>query len=156
MSPKGAPICPTTKIKPVNTKRTPGALRLPEDLERQLSHEAELCGSPRSQLIREALEPLLVQRQRVEAALVAAAQALAANPAARAEALAVAADFFAAEDVSRTPPHTAQIPSSSSTNPSASSAPSSRVAPSSRCAIPCWPPRQISTARSSGSSSQPS
>ena len=35
---------------------------------------------------------------RSEAALVAAAQALAANPAARTEALAVAADFLAAED----------------------------------------------------------
>ena len=76
------------------------SLRLPEDLERQLSREAELCGQPRSQLIREALEALLVQRQRqrAEAALVAAAQALAANPAARTEALAVAADFLAAED----------------------------------------------------------
>ena len=76
------------------------SLRLPEDLDRQLSHEAELCGQPRSQLIREALEALLLQRQRqrLEAALVAAAKALATNPAARAEALAVAADFLAAED----------------------------------------------------------
>ena len=60
------------------------SLRLPEDLD--------------SQLIREALEALLLQRQRREAALVAAAQALATNPAARAEVLAVAADFLAAED----------------------------------------------------------
>ena len=75
------------------------SLRLPEDLERQLSSEAQLSGQPRSQLIREALEALLKQRQRqrTEAALVAAAQALALDPSARAEALAIAADFLAAE-----------------------------------------------------------
>ena len=62
------------------------SLRLPEDLERQLSSEAQLSGQPRSQLIREALEALLKQRQRqrTEAALVAAAQALALDPSARA------------------------------------------------------------------------
>lgn len=45
---------------------------------------------------------------------------------------------------------TAQISSKSSAKPSASSPPSSRLAFSSRSAIPDWPARQISTARSWG------
>ena len=56
---------------------------------------------------------------------------------------------------SRSTPHTVQIVSSSSTTPAKASPASSRVACSSRCAIPSSPPRQISTARSSGSNSQP-
>ena len=76
------------------------SLRLPDGLERQLAQEASLSGVPRSQLIREALEALLDQRrrERAEAALVAAAQALAADPAAQQEALAVAAEFLPAEN----------------------------------------------------------
>ncbi|WP_094556833.1 ribbon-helix-helix protein, CopG family [Synechococcus sp. 1G10] len=76
------------------------SLRLPEDLERKLSQEASLSGQPRSQLIREALEALLSrrERERLEAALVAAARVLASDPAACAEALATAADFLPAEN----------------------------------------------------------
>lgn len=76
------------------------SLRLPDALERQLTQEASLSGVPRSQLIREALEALLVQRrrERAEAALVAAAQALAADPAAQQEALEMAAAFLLAEN----------------------------------------------------------
>ncbi len=76
------------------------SLRLPDDLERKLSQEATLSGQPRSQLIREALEDLLSrrERERVVAAMVAAATALAADPDARTEALAVAADFLPAEN----------------------------------------------------------
>ena len=76
------------------------SLRLPDDLERKLSQEATISGQPRSQLIREALEDLLSrrERERVVAAMVAAAKALAADPDARAEALAVAADFLPAEN----------------------------------------------------------
>ena len=76
------------------------SLRLPDDLERKLSQEATLSGQPRSQLIREALEDLLSrrERERVVAAMVAAAKALAADPDARTEAMAVAADFLPAEN----------------------------------------------------------
>ena len=76
------------------------SLSLPDDLERKLSQEASLSGQPRSQLIREALEALLSrrERERVVAAMVAAARALATDPDARAEALAVAADFLPAEN----------------------------------------------------------
>ena len=76
------------------------SLRLPDDLERKLSQEATLSGQPRSQLIREALEDLLSrrERERVVAGMVAAAKALAADPEARTEALAVAADFLPAEN----------------------------------------------------------
>jgi metal-responsive CopG/Arc/MetJ family transcriptional regulator len=76
------------------------SLRLPNDLERKLSQEARLCGQPRSQLIRDALEALLSrrERERVAVAMVAAARALSADPAARAEAMAVAADFLPAEN----------------------------------------------------------
>ena len=76
------------------------SLRLPDALERQLTQEASLSGVPRSQLIREALEALLDQRrrERAEAALVAAAQALAADLAAQQEALTVAAEFLPAEN----------------------------------------------------------
>ena len=43
------------------------SLRLPDDLERKLSQEASLSGQPRSQLIREALEALLLHRERARA-----------------------------------------------------------------------------------------
>ena len=76
------------------------SLRLQDDLERKLSQEASLSGQPRSQLIREALEALLLhrERERAEAALVGAATALATNDEAREETLAIAADFLHAEN----------------------------------------------------------
>ena len=76
------------------------SLRLPDELEGKLAQEASLSGQPRSQLIREALEVLLAlrERQRNEAALVAAAAALACDNEARQEALAVAEEFLAVEN----------------------------------------------------------
>ena len=76
------------------------SLRLPEDLVQKLSQEASLSGQPRSQLIREALEALLSrrERERLEAAMEAAARVLASDPAACAEALAAEADFLPAEN----------------------------------------------------------
>jgi predicted transcriptional regulator len=75
------------------------SLRLPHDLERRLGEEARHCGQPRSELIREALEELLRrrERQRFMAGLVAAAEALARDPSARAESLDVAAEFLPAD-----------------------------------------------------------
>jgi predicted transcriptional regulator len=75
------------------------SLRLPHDLERRLGEEARHCGQPRSELIREALEELLRRREqeRFMAGLVAAAEALASEPSARAESLDVAADFLTAD-----------------------------------------------------------
>lgn len=65
------------------------SLRLPQDLESKLAQEAQFSGQPRSQLIREALEALLSlrERQRNEAALAAAATALASDVDACQEAL---------------------------------------------------------------------
>jgi len=76
------------------------SLRLPHELEGKLAEEASLSGQPRSQLIREALEALLAlrQRQRDEAALAAAARALAADAEACREAQLVAEEFLAAEN----------------------------------------------------------
>ena len=57
-------------------------------LEQQLSEETRLSGQPRSQLLREALETLLSQRReaRAQAALRLAAEALASDLGASAEA----------------------------------------------------------------------
>jgi metal-responsive CopG/Arc/MetJ family transcriptional regulator len=76
------------------------SLRLPHELEDKLAEEVSLSGQPRSQLIREALEVLLAQRerQRNEAALAAAAAALASDNEARQEALTVAEEFLAVEN----------------------------------------------------------
>ncbi len=74
------------------------SLRLPQDLDRRLGEEARHCGQPRSELIREALEQLLLRRERERymAGLVAAAEALASDACARAESLDVAAEFLSA------------------------------------------------------------
>ena len=76
------------------------SLRLPDHLEQQLNEEARRSGQPRSQLLREALETLLHQRQeeRAQAALKLAAVALASDAGACAEAQAMAADFLLAEN----------------------------------------------------------
>ena len=75
------------------------SLRLPVGLERRLGEEARHCGQPRSELIREALEELLRRREqeRFMARLVAAAEALAREPSARAESLDVATEFLPAD-----------------------------------------------------------
>ena len=76
------------------------SLRLPDHLEQQISEEARLSGQPRSQLLREALETLLSQRreERAQAALRLAAEALASDAGACAEARELAADFLMAEN----------------------------------------------------------
>jgi hypothetical protein len=76
------------------------SLRLPDHLEQQLSEETRLSGQPRSQLLREALETLLSQRRegRAQAALKLAAEALASDGDACAEARELAADFLMAEN----------------------------------------------------------
>jgi predicted transcriptional regulator len=90
------------------------SIRLSDDLEQKLSREASLSGQPRSQLIREALETLLAtrQRQRSEAALAAAARALAQDPAASQEALAIAADFLPAENEALAPVEASEVEAS--------------------------------------------
>ena len=81
------------------------SIRLTDDLEQRLCQEASISGQPRSQLIREALETLLAsrERERTEAALAAAARALAQDPAASQEALAIAADFLTADNEALAP-----------------------------------------------------
>jgi len=76
------------------------SLRLPDHLEQQLRVEARLSGQPRSQLLREALETLLSQRRqdRAQAALRLAAEALASDAGACAEARELASDFLMAEN----------------------------------------------------------
>lgn len=71
------------------------SVRLPDDLESQLAHEAELEGKPRAQVVREAVAEYLArkERERFMAEMVAAAKALAADPAAVAEAREIANDF---------------------------------------------------------------
>jgi predicted transcriptional regulator len=96
-----------TAMQPVNSLeprrwRSMGAvsLRLPTNLEQQLSEEARLSRQPRSQLIREALETLLSQRrhERAQAALKLAAVALASDAGACEETRELAADFLMAEN----------------------------------------------------------
>ena len=76
------------------------SLRLPDHLEQQLNEETRLSGQPRSQLLREALETLLSQRreERAQAALRLAAEALASDADACAEAREMAADYLIAEN----------------------------------------------------------
>jgi len=76
------------------------SIRLPLELDQKLTEEATRTGQPRSQLIREALEALLAQREheRLQAALRDAATVLASDPEARQEALELAEDFLPAEN----------------------------------------------------------
>jgi len=71
------------------------SVRLPDELESQLTHEAELEGKARSEVAREAIADYLARRERERfmAEMVAAARALAADPAATAEALEIANDL---------------------------------------------------------------
>lgn len=76
------------------------SLRLPDELENRLGEEARLSGQGRSQLMREALEALLLRRreERAQTALREAARALAGDPGADAEALDIAEAFLPAEN----------------------------------------------------------
>lgn len=76
------------------------SVRLPDELESQLTYEAELEGKPRSEVAREAIAEYLARREkeRFMAEIVAAAKALAADPAATAEAREIAHDFDMVDD----------------------------------------------------------
>lgn len=71
------------------------SVRLPDDLESQLTHEAEIEGKPRAEVARAAITEYLARRERERfmAKMVAAAKALAADPAAVAESLEIANDL---------------------------------------------------------------
>lgn len=63
------------------------SLRLPDDIDARLTEEARLEDLPRSEVVREAIADYLARRERERfmKEMVAAAQALAADPAASAE-----------------------------------------------------------------------
>jgi metal-responsive CopG/Arc/MetJ family transcriptional regulator len=71
------------------------SLRLPDDFDTRLEEEARLDGKTRSEIARQAIAEFLERREkeRFMAEMVAAAQALAADPAARREALELANDL---------------------------------------------------------------
>jgi metal-responsive CopG/Arc/MetJ family transcriptional regulator len=75
------------------------SLRLPDDLEQRINEESQRSGQPRSQLIREALGLMLSRRrqERHDAALAAAARALATDLEARSETLALSEAFLRAD-----------------------------------------------------------
>lgn len=72
------------------------SVRLPDEIETQLAHEAKIEGKPRSEVARAAIAEYLTRKEheRFIAAMVAAAQALAADPAAVAESLELANDLI--------------------------------------------------------------
>lgn len=76
------------------------SLRLPDDLAARLDTEVELDGRARSEVVRTALAEYLLRRERERfmAEVVAAASALAHDPAARAEALAINEEFLPTEN----------------------------------------------------------
>lgn len=71
------------------------SIRLPDELESRLTHEAELEDRPRAEIAREAIVEYLARkaRERFMAEMVAAAKSLAADPAAVAESLEIANDL---------------------------------------------------------------
>lgn len=71
------------------------SLRLPDDFDTRLAEEARLQGKTRSEIARQAIAEFLERREkeRFMAEMVDAAQALAADPAARREALEMANDL---------------------------------------------------------------
>lgn len=74
-------------------------LRLPEKLDARLSLFAKQADSSRSELVRTALEKFLrdMEREKLLASMVEAAQFLATNPEARAEGMAISAEFATAD-----------------------------------------------------------
>ncbi len=71
-------------------------LRLPDDLDRQLTALAEQMQQNRSELARAALEKYVrdKEHERLLASMVEAARFLATNPEARAESIAIAEEFL--------------------------------------------------------------
>jgi predicted transcriptional regulator len=76
------------------------SLRLPDELQERLARESQRANAARSEIARRAVAEYLerLERERLLADMVAAARALAADPAARAEALQIAADFLPLEN----------------------------------------------------------
>jgi predicted transcriptional regulator len=76
------------------------SLRLPEDLESRLNHEAQTEGLPRSEIARTAIEEFLDKRERERfmAAFVTEARAAYATPELRREALELAAEALSADN----------------------------------------------------------
>jgi predicted transcriptional regulator len=74
-------------------------LRLPEQLDARLSLFAKQADSSRSELVRTALERFLrdMEREKLLAGMIKAAQFLATNPEARAESMAICAEFAVAD-----------------------------------------------------------
>lgn len=74
-------------------------LRLPEQLDARLTMLAKLDDSSRSELVRTALERFLRDREREKlmAGMVESAKFLATNPDARAESMAISAEFAMAD-----------------------------------------------------------
>lgn len=68
------------------------SLRLPDDLDAQLGEESRIAGKSRSEIARQAIAEFLARREkeRFMAEMAAAAEALAADPAARRESLELA------------------------------------------------------------------
>ncbi len=75
------------------------SVRLPDELEAQLTHEAEIEGKPRSEVAREAIAEYLARREkeRFMAEMVAEARAAYGQEAVRQEARDIAEDFLAIE-----------------------------------------------------------
>lgn len=76
------------------------SVRLPEDIEAQLTHEAELEGKARSEVAREAIAEYLArkERERFMAEMVAEARAAYSNEAIRQEAREIAEEFLPVEN----------------------------------------------------------
>ncbi|MBS3965363.1 MAG: ribbon-helix-helix protein, CopG family [Methylomonas sp.] len=76
------------------------SLRLSDDVEANLKAEAQLEGKSQSEIARLAITEYLARRERERfmAEMVAAGRAMANDPQAKAEALAIAEDFAAADD----------------------------------------------------------
>lgn len=76
------------------------SIRLPDDLESQLTHEAELEGRPRAEVAREAIAEYLAhkERERFMAEMVAEARAAYSNEAIQQEAREIAEEFLPLEN----------------------------------------------------------
>jgi len=72
------------------------SLRLPEELDQKLTHEAQRSNRPRSEVARDAIALYLdgLERERFLSGMESAARTLALDPDARSEALQTARDFL--------------------------------------------------------------
>lgn len=76
------------------------SVRLPDDLDTQLSHEAEIEGKPRAEVVREAVAEYLArkERERFMAEMVAEARAAYSNETIQQEAREIAEEFLPLEN----------------------------------------------------------